>query len=173
MRAFEVVQMGEGPFFGETVMAALRLAAAERPTGAPLTTGRVLSALARVDMTNDWQRIWLHTGDPVLTDLADAPDPADAPLPASGPQAVRDGRQWEGVPVSGCLARALTLLKRICARYRLVPAPSGAMALALLADPTSGATRALRRPGGLPHEDLLELIQSDLLDTMLVGVGDL
>jgi hypothetical protein len=168
-----VVRTREDPVLGETVMAALRLAAAERPAGAPLTTGRVLSALARVDMTNDWQRVWLHTGDPVLTDLADAPDPAGAPLPASGPGAVRDCGQWEGVPVSGGLARALTLLKCICSRYRLVPAPSGAMALALLADPASGATRALRRPGGLSHEDLLELIQSDLLGTTLVGVGDL
>ena len=164
---------GEDQFFGETVIAALRLAAAERPTGAPLTTGRVLSALARVDMTNDWQRIWLHTGDPVLTDVANAPDPADAPLSRSWPQAVRDCPQWEGVPVSGCLACALTLLKRICARYRLVPAPSSAMALALLADPASGAMRALRRPGGISHEGILELIQSDLLDTILNGVGDL
>ncbi|HEY7265801.1 MAG TPA: PQQ-binding-like beta-propeller repeat protein [Trebonia sp.] len=165
--------MGEEPVLGEAVVAALRLAAAERPPGAPLTTGRVLSALARVDVTNDWQRIWLHTGDPVLIDLAEAPDPPDTPLPASGLRAVRDCWRWEGVPVSASLARALTLLKRLCSSYRLEPVPSGAMALALLADPASGATRALLRPGGLPHENLLELIQSDLLDTTLVGVGDL
>ena len=168
-----MVRTREDPVLGETVVAALRLAAAERPSGAPLTTGRVLSALARVDMTNDWQRIWLHTGDPMLTDLADTPDPAGAQLPDSGLRAVRDCRQWQGVPISGSLARALTLLKRICSRYHLVPAPSGAMALALLADPASGATRALLRPGGPSHENLLELIQSDLLDTTLVGVGDL
>ncbi len=150
---------------GETVIAAMRLAATETPTGQPLTTGRVLSALTRVDMTNDWQRIWLYTGEPQLLGLVAEPDPVDA--------SPREAQRWDGVRLSDALADAFALLWRICRAYRLLPAPSGAMALALLADPASGATRALLRPGGLSQAKLLELVQSDLLHTTLNGVGDL
>lgn len=151
----------------ETVVSAMRLAATERPAGQPLTTGRVLAALARVDMTNDWQRIWLETGDPQLLGLATAADPA------TGLQVTREPERWQGVPLSGSLANALTSLHRICRAYRLVPAPSGAMALALLADSSNGAARALTSSGGVSHSKLLELVQSDLLHTILNGVGEL
>lgn len=151
----------------ETVVSAMRLAATERPAGQPLTTGRVLAALARVDMTNDWQRIWLHTGEPQLLGLAAAADPA------TGLPGTREPERWEGVPLSGSLAKALTSLRRICRAYRLVPAPSGAMALALLADSSNGAARTLTSSGGVSHAKLLELVQSDLLDITLSGVGDL
>ena len=163
----------------EANVAAMRLAATERPANHPLTTGRVLSALMRVDIANDWQRIWLYTGDPMLLGLADVPDVPDVPdAPVSrgpvGPEAVyREPERWEGVVLSDALANALKLLSRICDAYRLVPAPSGALALALLADPSNGATRVLLRPGAVTHAKLLELVQSELLHTRLEGIGGL
>ena len=157
----------------EVNAATMRLAATERPVSYPLTTGRVLSALIRLDVANDWQRIWLHTGDPMFFGLADAPD-EPLSLGAVGLEPVgRKPERWESVPLSDSLAKALSLLSRICDAYRLVPAPSGALALALLADPSNGATRVLLRSGAVTHAKLFELVQSELLGTMLEGVGDL
>jgi PQQ-like domain len=174
--------VGEDLVLSETVAAALRLAATERPAGRPLTTGCALSALARTDLSNGWQRIWLHTGDPLLLGLAGEPDLSDAEpagglgtagLDQTGPQATPVSDRWEGVPLSKAMANSLKLLKRVSSVYGLVPAPSGVMALALVADPASGAARALLRSGGLSHAELLELVQSDLLGTTLNGVRDL
>lgn len=173
------------PVFSEAVMSALRLAAAERAPGFPVATGRVLAALSRVDLASDWQRIWLHSGDPVLTSLADAPDdplhpvpsdPSGNYVPASWADEVRalgSLPKWEGVPITERLSAALELLGRICTAYRLLPAPSGALALALLADPGNGAAGALLCGGMITHAQLLDLVQADLLDTHLEGVESL
>ncbi len=155
--------MLENCILSEDTVAAMRLAAAERPAGQALTTGRVLSALIRVNFANDWQRIWLHTGEPAFLDLASAPD-----QPAG-----LEPERWEGVPLSGSLASALTLLGRICEAYRLLPAPAGALALALLADPSSGAAGVLLRSGDKTHLELIALVQSALLGTTLEGVEGL
>ena len=162
--------MLDSRILSEANVAAMRLAATERPAAHPLTTGRVLSALMRVDIANDWQRIWLYTGDPMLLGLADVPD---APVGRGqvGPEPYREPERWEGVPLSDALANALRLLSRICDTYRLVPAPCGALALALLADSSNGATRALLRSGAVTHAKLLELVQSELLHTRLEGIG--
>ena len=153
------------------VAAALRLAATNRPNRCPLTTGRVLSALIQVDIANNWQRIWLHVGDPIVLGLADEPDdPVElnaAGIRSSG----REPELWQGVPLSQALADALRLMERICRGYRLMPAPGGALALALLANPANGAARALLRSGALEHAKLLELVQSELLGTTLEGIG--
>ena len=146
----------------------MRLAAAELPPGQALSTCRVLYSLIRVDMANDWQRVWLHTGDPMRPGLADIPgDPVVVEHVRRAP------KRWDGVPLSDSLANALSLLDRVCDSYRLLPAPSGALALALVADPANGATRALLRSGAVTHAELLELVQSELLGTTLEGVGDL
>ena len=177
--------MSDGPVLSEVVIAAFRLAANERPPGFPLATGRVLAALSRVDMGNDWQRISLYTGDPLETGLAEAldgpygTDPATS-RPASpiggfadGVRALNSLPSWEGVPISERLAGALALVGQVCDAYRLGPAPSGAMALALVADPDNGAARALLRSGSITHGDILGLIQAALLHTHLEGVDAL
>jgi hypothetical protein len=110
----------------------------------------------------DWQRIWLYTGDPATTRLADAPDPPGGP-PAD----------WQGIPVSGRLARALALLDRLCAEYLLGPAGSGATMLAPVADRANGATEALLRRQGLTHARLLRLVQTDILQLNLPGLSAL
>jgi hypothetical protein len=145
----------------EVVVDAIRMAATERPDQ-PLTTGRVLAALMRMDVRADWQRIWLYTGDPATTQLADVPDPPDGP-PAD----------WHDIPISGRLARALALLDRLCADYLLGPAGSGATMLALVAERGNGATGALLRRQGLTHARLLRLVQNDILELDLLGLSAL
>lgn len=146
----------------EAATAALRLAATQRPSDAPLTTGIVLAALARADAASDWQRLWLHSGQPDDLHLADAPDTPDVP----------SSRSWENVPLSPSMASALSLLERICSAYRLAPASTGLLALAVTADPASGAAAALAR-AGLPHAQLLDIIQSDLIGSQLAGLDSL
>lgn len=145
------------PALAETPAAAFRVAAREIPPNSVLTTGRLLAVLSRLDVAGDWQRIWLHTGEPVALGLAEAPDDIDDVSVHS----------LEGVPLSAQLAHSLGLLSRIASAYRLEPAPSGALAVALLADPASGAARVLLRSGSLSHDELLAMVQSALLRTRL------
>jgi hypothetical protein len=154
--------MVDGLILGEAATSALRLAAAQRPVNSPLTTGQVLAALTRVDAGNDWQRLWLHTGDPGALQLADTPD---APNVASS-------ESWENVPLTPDMAAALSNLRQVCIAYRLTSASTGLLALALVADPNAGAARALGR-SGLPHAELLEIVQEDLVGVHLEGLATL
>jgi hypothetical protein len=149
----------------DVVSDALRLAGSERRDGEPVTTGLALAALMRMDVRADWQRIWLNTGDPAATGLAEAPDP-----PVGDP-ATASLEHWQGIPISGRLARALALLERLCAAYSLAPAGSGAAMLALVADRDNGATEALVGLGGVSHARLLRLVQRDILRLNLSGLS--
>lgn len=146
----------------EPAMTAMRMAAARRPSEEPLTTGLVLAALAQMDSSNVWKRIWLYSGDPEDLRLCEA---VDSPAAASA-------AAWEGIPLTRGVVDALSLVKSACETYDLAPASTGLLALAMVADPENGAARTLIR-AGLPHSQLLELIQSDVLGTRLAGLGEL
>lgn len=150
------------PILSEAATAALRLAATQRAAGGYLTTGRVLAALARTDASSTWERLWLHAGHPDDFGLADAPD-ALAREPSG---------TWEGVPLSPDMHNALLTLRRLCEAYKLAPASAGALALALVADQEGGAARILRHQG-IPHPDLLEIVQADLIGVHLEGLDEL
>lgn len=145
----------DGLVLGEAVVASLRLAATER-SGLPLTTAQVFTALARVDVHGDWSRLGLF----MSTGLVDEPDPDSGGAPAE---------TWDGAALTPALAAALRLLEKACRTYDLVPAPVGALALALVANPAFGAACGLLGTG-LGHAELLDLIQSDLLGTTLAGL---
>ena len=66
--------------------------------------------------------------------LADAPD-----TPGQGV-----AERWEGVPLSGDMAAAMATVRTLSERYKLVPVSTGVLALALVADPYSGAARRSR-----------------------------
>lgn len=150
--------------FVETAETAMRLAVSGLPSGGRLTTGRVLAALVRTDPFLDWQRIWLHTGDPV----ADLPSTPDSPDAAGTP------RTWRDLPVSDRLADSLRLARRIGDRYPHLPAGStGVLALALLARRGNGAADRLLAPGTLTHADLLRLVQRDIVGSTLPNLGHL
>ena len=100
-----------------------------------------------IDDTGTWWPIWLEAGEPDALGLAGAPDAAD--------QGVAAGR-WEGVPLSGDMASAMATLRMLSERYELVPVSTGALALAVVADPRSGAARTLCA-NGLSHANLLKL----------------
>jgi hypothetical protein len=151
-----------GLALSETVLDAMRQAAGERRDGEPLTTGRILATLVRVDLSADWQRLWLQTGDPESVRLADAVDPT-LNLPRS---------DWRGIPISTRAGQAFATLSQLSARYSsLYPANSGAMALALCADRYNGATDALLRRSGLSHARLLHLIESEIVRLNLIGLS--
>ena len=144
----------------EAATAALRLAASRRPPDGNLTTGIVLDTMARIDGISPWWRIWLETGEPDALGLADAPDTLG--------QGVAE--RWEGVALSGDMAGAMATLRTLSERYKLAPVSTGVLALALVADPHSGAARKLCA-NGLLHADLLKLIQDSLVGTTLQGLS--
>lgn len=143
----------------EAATATLRLAATRRPPDGNLTSGLVVDSAARIDGTSPWWRIWLQAGEPDSLGLADAPDTQDQGV------AVR----WDDVPLSGDMASAFATLQMLSERYELVPVSTGVLVLALVADPRSGAARALCA-NGLPHADLLDLVQESLVGTTLQGL---
>lgn len=69
------------------------------------------------------------------------------------------------------MASAMAALRLISDKYTMVPASTGVLALALVADSRSGAARALTA-NGLSHPELLEIIQDDLIGTSLTGLSD-
>jgi hypothetical protein len=150
---------------------AVGLAARELPPGEPLTTGRLLSAIARMDMSGDWQRIWLLVGDPNRTGLATVPD---APDPAPGPRYdLLTPPTWGGTRLSTRLVQALWLADRIGGTYNMRPVPPGVVAVGLLAHRRNGATEALLSQGTATHAQLLRTIQTDILKTTLTNLGAL
>jgi hypothetical protein len=149
----------------ETVRSALVLAACSRPVDGQLHTGLVFDSLARVDQIGDWQRLWLHTGQPDQLGLADAID-SDA---GDGPT----GSSWEGVPLSGPMGESMRLLADLADAYSMQPVPPGALALALVAVPSSGAARILTSSSGVTMAELVGAIQSSLLGGELDGLDRL
>jgi hypothetical protein len=145
----------------DRIVQAIQVADDGRPPNEDLTTGRLLAAMARVDVHSDWTRVWLYTGSPETTRMAEALDP-----PAPG---VRAG-DWRGVPLSPRLATAFWTAGRLGETYGLRPADSGAMTLALVADRHNGAADALLRLSGLSHGRLLWIVQLEILKTRLNGL---
>jgi hypothetical protein len=144
----------------EVTAKAIELARSDIGIGQPLSTGSVLAALARVDMGNEWQRLWLHSGEPGRIGLAKFPDEQGGTLAVS----------WADGPVTPAMEQSLTLLDRMCKTYNMAPASPGLLALSLVAYPDSGAARAISRTG-LDHRQLLEIMQADLIGTHLEGLA--
>ncbi|MGI5241107.1 DUF2610 domain-containing protein [Dactylosporangium sp. CA-139066] len=130
---------------------------------APLTTGRLFNALASVDAEAEWGRLFLHTGDLAQTRVALEPD--DPAGDTGEPGA-------DGVPLTAELWRSLRLAAALAETYELAPVPPGALALALVAYPRSGAARALTRLGNVSHRALVDLVMTCVLGIELNNVWD-
>ena len=141
----------------ETVRVAISRVTEAAGSNTPLQTGALLAALAETDTQGDWGRVWpSYEGE------------VDALLAASNDTRSRySGAAWHGVPLSQDLLSALRLLALIAEKYEMDPVQPGALALALAANPCSGAALHLGELSGCSHSELLERIQSDLLGTTL------
>jgi len=139
------------------------IAIAELGTGELLQTARVLAALARVDVRGDWDRIWLQTG------ALDFVDRARAFRDTVG-GGTRTAARYRGHPLTPATELALRRLAAMAIGSE--PSTPGELALVLVAEPDSGAARALLAPGEVTHSQLLELVQSELLDVTLEGFAD-
>lgn len=141
-----------------TVVAALGLAAA-RGDRQPLGTFDLLLAIVDTDSTGAWDAVQLHASYVALADAARFPDP-DADCSGA----------WAGVSLTGTATRALATAARIAGEFSMLPLPGGVLALGLLADPASGASRALLAEAEIDHDALLEIVQDDVLDVHLEGL---
>src|SRR6266700_2437987 len=107
----------------EVATAALQLAAANRLGGKPLDTATLLQALANTDLVGRWDRILLNDS-----------------MELSDPDSYESG-SWSGVPLTASCQKALQLAAKIATSYRLLPVPPGALALGLVADPSTAAAQ--------------------------------
>ncbi|MGV9976137.1 hypothetical protein [Micromonospora wenchangensis] len=149
------------PLLSDAATAAMRRAAEEHPDGRPLTTAAVFAALPAVDHEADWERLWLETGEPRSLRLQEMPDTD-----------VASEVRWEGVPLTADLANAMSLVEAMSRAYRIPAVAPGLLAVALVADPGSGAARCLTGHG-LSHRALLDLIQSEVHGSALENLPDL
>jgi hypothetical protein len=143
--------------FTESAIAGLEEAIGRCPPNEVLQTGGVLETLSRTDTVGDWSDIWPAYDKDASAVLAGALDG----------HSYRSGQALDGVDVSEDLLSAFYLLKWISDTYEIEDLTPGAFALALVANPEAGAARELEQFGGLTHEELLSLIQSDLLGVEL------
>jgi hypothetical protein len=153
----------------EIVHSALTLAATGRGAGSALQTGPVLDALARLDHLGDWSRLWLNAGRAEDIGLADVPD-IEVPPPAG--TVAMPVKTWHGVALSSAMRESMTLLVRLAEGYKMIPVPPGALALALVAVQSGGASQTLLAAGNATHEEFLRIIESDLLGTDLDGLDE-
>jgi hypothetical protein len=128
--------------------------AGEKAGGRPVGTHDLLVAIMRSDESGEWHRIWLHCGDDV--DIAANPVRDTNCEPAGA---------WAGIPLTRMSVHALDVSKRLSDRYRFSPLPVGILALGLVADHASGASRALGR--GIGRGELLVLLQDAILGVTL------
>jgi hypothetical protein len=135
---------------------ALEIAGARR-AGRPVGTTALLSAILAVDDPGPWNAVQLGASFLDADAVADYPD-----LDAES-----DG-VWCAVPLTATATRALATAARIARDYDLEPMPPGALALGLVSEPESGASRALLDGATIDHAGLLALIQDEVLGTNLV-----
>jgi hypothetical protein len=146
----------------DTVGAALNLASREVGPGRLLNTGLLMSALERADTSGRWDRVWLATGRADAGALASLADPDDEPrlvAPA--------GARWAGMRLSPALAASVALLREMVNDYDMEPVQPGAVALALVSEPTSAVVTTLLEGGELSYSELLDMVQDELLGTRL------
>jgi hypothetical protein len=145
-----------GDYAGATV-AALE-AAAVRRDGWPLSTFHILCALIDTDVVSAWERVLLRA---TYVSTADYQLYLDRPAGIAG--------DWRGVPLTAHAAAALRLSAEISRKYEFGPVPPGALALGLVTDPASAASRALLDGSELFHAELISLLQRELLGAGLDG----
>jgi hypothetical protein len=143
----------------DVVGRALAAAAGQRGDQ-PLTTTRLLVELVRADPDAEgWARVALHCRPPDSIDPDRWPDVGN---PSSA--------TWRDVPLSSASATALGVAGRLADDYQLEPLPPVAVALGLVADPASGAARALTDGTGVSGAELVELLQDHLADGRFEGL---
>lgn len=137
-----------------SAIAGLELAA-ERRDGWPLGTFQILCALIETD-EHSWATVLLRA---TYVTRDDSDLYMDRPADIVG--------DWEGVPLTEHATAACRAAARLGAIHDLHPMPSGVLALGLVADPSSGASRALLEESDLSHAELVDLLQHELLGTSL------
>jgi len=143
------------PSFTAKALGALDGAAGMGSRDRPMGTLDVFLTLMRVDAAADWQRIWLNFSEP---DASDAVRYRDSSPP--------NGDSWNGRPVTGTCARAIRAAVALADRPApdLLPVPAGLLALCLVGEPTTAASRALGATSEPARSMLLELIQETLVN---------
>jgi hypothetical protein len=143
------------PSFTKKALGVLDATAGMSARDRPMGTLDVFLTLMRVDAAADWQRIWLNFSEPDASAAGRYHD--------SSPHA---GDSWNGRPVTGTCARAIRAAVALADRSApsLLPVPVGLLALCLVGEPTTAASRALGATSEPARSVLLELVQETLVN---------
>jgi hypothetical protein len=138
--------------FGMKALAALDLAAGQAEQDQAVSTLAVFLALTTVDAAAAWDRMWLEFGEPSQASAHHYADPLSAA-----------GELWNGQPLTATCAAAIRAAVALADGSGLMPVPPGVLALCLVGEPTTAASKALSATSGQAHATLLELIQEVLV----------
>lgn len=134
--------------------------AASSAPNTTLNTLHLFLALEDADLSGQWERLWLETGD--RRHLAS--------LNKEDPEPEADGT-WEDLPLSKSCCNALETSIKISSKYDLGLVPTGVLALGLIADYESAASRALTAQG-MSRLALLQSIQEIALGISLGRINE-
>jgi hypothetical protein len=146
--------------FGATALGALDRAASLNAPGLAVDTLGVFLALIEVDAAAAWDRIWLEFGELQPSATGRYLDPR--------PEA---GERWNGRPLTGTCAQAIRAAVLLADGSDLLPASAGVLALCLVGEPTTAASRALAATSGHAHAVLLDLVQEALVGGSWRDIG--
>lgn len=156
--ADELPQPFDGVQVSVAVADALGLAARRRRVR-PVSTLDVLLALIDSDALGGWEGVQVRASFVTAADAERIPDPAPDVAGV-----------WEGAPLTRTATEALRRSTAIAARAEMTPVPAGVLALALLADAASSASRALLEESESGHRELLDDVEGEILGTRLDGL---
>jgi hypothetical protein len=148
------------PSLGVKALAALDRAASLNAPGQAVDTLGVFLALTVVDAAAAWDRIWLQFGELDASAAGRYPDP----LPEAGDR-------WNGQPVTGTCAQAIRAALLLADGSDLLPVSAGVLALCLVGEPTTAASRALGATSDHAHAVLLDLVQEALVGGSWRDIG--
>jgi hypothetical protein len=154
-----------GMEISEAVSRAFAIAIGAGDPDSPLQSAALLVGLARADSVGRWDRIELEVGELNKLPYERYLDPA--------PSADVLSMSWGATSLSDTLSTALKLCDTICRTYEMSIVHPGVVALALVADPQSGAARCVLRLSKSAHDHLVQSIQDDLIGRRLDGIDSL
>lgn len=138
------------------------LAVAERPDDTALDTKAVFSAVARSVANIDWYRVESLARDPGTLTSSPVSDPAGD-----------EGQTWNDIPVTSSLGAALRMAWKVLpvrsGSGGLEKVPPSILAVSLIANPDSGATRAFIEGFGTSHTELVQLVEEAVGEGGIAG----
>jgi len=149
--------------FDTLASTAIDEAARRLATDRPLDTRDILLSLMLLDVSGEWERIWLEFAGPESVAIANVADPS----------ADQGQFYWLSHQMTDHCATAIRAAPIVARMLHLEPAPASILAVCLLGDPSGAAARALTHDDNRRHGELLQQVQELFIGGNIIGLDQL